>query len=190
MCFSATASFGASAFLIGVGVTAIKRIESRKMLPLASVPILFGIQQFSEGMLWLSFSNPELVSWRTTSIYGFLLIAQVAWPAWVPWAVWLAEPDSFKKKLIFGCLLAGLALSVAMVYYLFAYDVSAEALESHIRYHFYFPSLGLRRLLYFVGTLVPLFISSLRWMKLLGAAFFGSLILSFIFFSQYVISVW
>jgi uncharacterized membrane protein len=48
----------------------------------------------------------------------------------------------------------------------------------------------LRRSLYFFVTLIPFFISSLRFMKLLGIAFLGFLIISYYFFLGYVISVW
>lgn len=74
MCFSATVSFGASAFLSATGIYAIKRTESTSMLAFASLPILFGIQQLFEGILWLTFSNPDLVSWHAITVYLFIFL--------------------------------------------------------------------------------------------------------------------
>lgn len=75
-------------------------------------------------------------------------------------------------------------------YCFFTYEVKASIETHHIRYQMLFPNLGLRRALYVPATLAPLFLSSLKWMKLLGSAFLGSLILTFIFYTYCVISVW
>jgi len=190
MCFSASASFGASSLLAGAGIVAVKKVESPRMLAFASLPILFGVQQLSEGMLWLTFSNPELDSWHNTSIYLFIFFAQVIWPIWIPFAVWLMEPDKARKKKIFSFMLMGGALSTYILYCLFAYEVSAVIESRHIRYELHFPNLVLRRSLIFLTSVVPIFLSSLRWMKLLGGALLGALILTFIFYTHYVISVW
>ncbi len=190
MCFSAGASFGASALLIGAGIGAVRRTESRGMLPFATMPILFGVQQFAEGILWLTFLNRDLAPWHNASIYFFLFFAQVIWPLWVPFAIWLMEPDPTRKKILSYFMMLGGAFSAYLVYCLFAYEVSAVVDGGHIKYYLYFPNMELRRSLYFFVTLIPFFISSLRFMKLLGGAFLGSLIVAYYFFLGYVISVW
>lgn len=190
MCFSAGASFGASALLIGAGIGSMKRSGSTAMLPFATVPILFGIQQFAEGILWLSFLNSELAPWHVPSIYFFLFFAQVIWPLWVPFSIWLMEPDPTRKRILSYFMILGGGFSAYLVYCLFAYEVSAVVDGGHIKYYLYFPNMELRRSLYFFVTLIPFFISSLRFMKLLGIAFLGSLIISYYFFLGYVISVW
>ena len=190
MCFSASASFGASAVLAGAGIVAIKRTESPKMRAFASTPILFAVHQLSEGLVWLSFTDPELVPWQNSAMYFYLFLAQVTWPIWVPFVVWLMEPDKARKKVLSYLMLIGGAFSVYLVYCLFTYEASVVVESKHIRYQMHFPNLGLRRVLYFSATIIPLFISSLKWMKLLAGAFVGALILSFIFYTQCVISVW
>ena len=54
MCFSSNASFGASAVLAVVGVVAIAKAKNTPGRLFAAIPIIFSIQQFAEGMLWLS----------------------------------------------------------------------------------------------------------------------------------------
>jgi hypothetical protein len=190
MCFSAGASFGASALLLGVGFGAIKKIQSPKMMAFAGMPVLFGIQQFAEGVLWLTFLNPELAPWHESTIYFFLFFAQVIWPFWVPFALWLMEPDKLRKKMFSYFMYLGGAFSIYLIYCLMAYEVSAVIDGGHIKYYLYFPNMELRRSLYFFVTLIPFFISSLRYMKLLGAAFLAALLISYFFFLGYVISVW
>ena len=73
MCFSAGASFGVSAMLFGTGIVAIKKNESPKMLALACTPFLFGLQQLSEGILWLTLSDTELMSMQSAATF-FLCI--------------------------------------------------------------------------------------------------------------------
>jgi len=190
MCFSATASFTASAVLIGTGIVAIKKMESPRMLAFASGPILFGLQQFFEGVLWLTFSNPDLLSWQAPTIYLFTIFAQIIWPLWAPFAIWSMEPHPLRKKVISHFLWIGVVRSAFIIYWLFAYDLSATIDSNHIIYSIEFPWEWFRRVLYFLATVVPFFLSSLRWMKLFGAALVVSLILTWGFYTLYVASVW
>lgn len=57
MCFSASASFTAAAVLLGLGTVTMRRARSRRELPYAAIPLLFGVQQLLEGMLWLTFPD-------------------------------------------------------------------------------------------------------------------------------------
>ena len=57
MCFSATASFTAGAALTAVGGLTVHKSHGQIELPLALVPLLFGIQQLTEGVLWLSLGH-------------------------------------------------------------------------------------------------------------------------------------
>lgn len=57
MCFSAEASFISGTVLVTIGVAAIRLCKHPKELLFASIPLLLGVQQFSEGYLWLIFSG-------------------------------------------------------------------------------------------------------------------------------------
>jgi hypothetical protein len=46
MCFSATASFSAGAFLLGLGSLTLKSARSPRERMFAAIPLLFAIQQF------------------------------------------------------------------------------------------------------------------------------------------------
>lgn len=55
MCFSATASFAASALLTGVGVMALRAVRRPEERLFALVPLLFATQQLTEGLVWMSY---------------------------------------------------------------------------------------------------------------------------------------
>ena len=76
MCFSAEVSFGASAVISTIGVLAVKKSTKKEQLLFALIPLLFGLQQFSEGWLWLALQNESYKALEAISSYSFILIAQ------------------------------------------------------------------------------------------------------------------
>src|SRR5580698_3870435 len=87
MCFSASASFGASAVLAVIGVASIKQVQHKSQVVFACIPVFFSLQQFAEGMAWISFANPFNVVMNMYSTYTFLIFSQVVWPLWIPIAM-------------------------------------------------------------------------------------------------------
>ena len=72
MCFSATASFSAGAVLLGLGALTLKSARRPRELLYAAIPLLFAIQQLSEGVIWLTFryETPQL-NVVMTHVYSF-----------------------------------------------------------------------------------------------------------------------
>jgi hypothetical protein len=190
MCFSPVASFAVGAGLLGPGYYAIKRTENRSMLAFACTPALFSFHQFAEGVLWLSLKNPDFASWYNPALYSYSFISQPIWPIWVPFIMWLMEPDKSRKKILFYLLFVGGASSIYMFYCLITYNISAVVENGHIRYYRDFPYLNIMRPVNFVTIAVTPFLSTLRHTKLLAAAMMVSLILTYFFFTNYLISVW
>ena len=60
MCFSATASYTAGVLLVGMGGVVLSRVREKREIAYAAIPLLFGIQQLSEGLVW-SFSGSDTV---------------------------------------------------------------------------------------------------------------------------------
>jgi hypothetical protein len=190
MCFSATASFAVGAGLLGPGYVAIKRTQSAGMLAFASTPIVFTFHQIAEGFLWLSLKNPHFTSWYEPALYSYSFISQPIWPIWAPLTMWLMETDKRRKKILFYFLLLGGASSLYMFYCLVTYHISAVAEHGHIRYFRDFPYLNIMRPINFVTIAITPFLSTLRYTKLVAAAMLGSLIATYFFFTNYLISVW
>lgn len=192
MCFSAGASFGASAVLGAVSVATFKNVKSPTQIPFAMIPALFAVQQAAEGMLWVALSGTDHTSWRHFPVYIFLIFAQVVWPIWVPYSILLLEKERDRKKILFMLLAIGTVISLYLLYCVIVYDVEAEIHERHIRYTLNFP-IGLALIssvFYFIPTVLPLFVSSFRRMWVLGLAILLSFIAAKIYFEAHLISVW
>ena len=65
MCFSAEASFGITAILLPAGAYCVRSAlqKNRALLTLAIIPVVFAIQQFCEGLVWIGIdqNNPALI---------------------------------------------------------------------------------------------------------------------------------
>ena len=93
MCFSAGASFGAGVVLSVIGIASLKKVQTPSQIVFASVPLIFSVQQITEGFLWLALSNPAFAFLQQFTTYTFLFFAQVVWPMWVPLAIFLLEKE-------------------------------------------------------------------------------------------------
>ena len=79
MCFSASASFGLGITLSAIGAACIKRINTPTAYFFGSIPLIFAIQQLSEGFLWLALSMPIYLYFFTVNIsYLFGVFLQLS----------------------------------------------------------------------------------------------------------------
>lgn len=192
MCFSANASFGVSVLLMVGGIVAVRKIKDKRQLPFAAIPILFSIQQFTEGFLWMSLSNSAYVSWHTNTTYVFLFFAQVVWPLWVPLAMLLMEKERIRIIILKIILATGCMVSIFLAYCLLNYTVSSEISNHHIKYNLLFENNYIKggSVLYFIATVISPFLSSVKKMSFIGTIILLSYLVSKLFYSEYVISVW
>ena len=172
MCFSAGASFGASAILGTIGIVTLKKAKTTNEIPFALIPLLFGAQQAAEGALWIGLSSGNNELWKHFPVYIFLIFAQLVWPVWIPFSILQLENDRTRRAIIKGILAMGCSISLYLMYCMLVYGVNAEIHSGHILYTLSFPTAftWIKHLFYFVPTVVPLFISSNRRIQLLGLA--------------------
>lgn len=115
MCFSAEASFGASAVLLPAGVYCLRAaVRSRPAyLPLAAIPVFFSAQQFAEGLVWVGVAqgHPALVK---SSSLVFLFFALAFWPWWMPFSVAFAANRGWVKRGLAAGAVLGLALGAVL----------------------------------------------------------------------------
>jgi len=192
MCFSPTASFGASAVLLTIGLISQKKAQTGAQHIFAGVPLIFAVQQFFEGILWLALMHTAYAQWEGLATYAFLIFAQVVWPVYVPLAIMLLEKEPVRRKILSYLLSIGILLAGYLAYCLKAYNVSAAIDGHHIRYSLDFP--GANRwysgIFYFIPTAISPFISGIKRIRWLGAVIVLSYLITRIFYQYYVISVW
>jgi hypothetical protein len=192
MCFSASASFGAGAVLAVIGAVSVKQVRDPSQLAFASLPVLFSIQQVTEGVLWISLPDPALSVTQHHATHLFLFFAQVVWPALVPVSILLLQKENKHKKILKILAGIGVGISVFLLYLLLTFHVDAKIEGQHISYFQDYPRVlrypGVA--LYILATIVPLFFSQVKGMWVLGSLIATSYILTEIFYSHYVLSVW
>jgi len=192
MCFSATASFAGGVIITSIGVAVVTKVHKPSQLLFASIPLFFGLQQFTEGVLWLTIPNPEYAGIQRIATHLFLIMADVLWPALIPLAVLLMESNARKRKIMILLLIAGLTVSVYYSCCLLFMNVTPQIMGYHILYNSDFPKLIAIPvfILYLIATLTPLFISSIERTHMMGILMFFSCLVTAIFFTQYLTSVW
>jgi hypothetical protein len=188
MCFSAAASFIAGITLSVVGVITIRKTERKSELAFALIPLLFGIQQFIEGMLWLSFrfDAPLL---NATSTYAFSLFSHVLWPMFVPFSVRLLETVRWRRQVLSVFLVNGAAIGLFLLYLITCYPVTAEAGENivYVSPHFFqLPAMAL----YLAATCISTFFSSHRIVNVFGALALLLFFITYWFYTVALFSVW
>jgi hypothetical protein len=195
MCFSATASFGASAVLAITGIATIIKAKTTPHYLFSSIPLVFAVQQFAEGMLWLALKHTGYEWGQSFFTYTFLFFAIMVWPVWVPLTIRMLESNTRHKRIMLYLLCTGIVVSACTGYVLLSNPVHAVASTNHIHYSFnidmdtkYIQIIF--TLLYCTATLIIPFISTIKRMKWFGFVLLASYLFVIIFYNGFVISVW
>jgi hypothetical protein len=192
MCFSAEASFAGGIIISSIGVATVKEVHKPSQLVFASIPLFFGVQQITEGCLWLTLPNPEYGTVQIFSKYIFLIMAEVLWPMMIPLSVLFMEENNKRKRILWILLVMGVSVSLYYAFCLLSFNVTPQILGYHIQYRTDFPkfSTALAFIVYFIASITPLFVSSIQRTHLLGILMFLSCVVTAVFFWQYLASVW
>ena len=189
MCFSATASFSAGAFLVGVGTLTLKSARRPRELALAAIPLLFAIQQLSEGVIWLTFRyEAPLLNTVMTHVYSFF--SHVLWPVYVPVGVLLVEPPGWRRRALLVFVAAGVAVGAYLLYFLVALPIVSRPVGQHIEYvspHFF---VAAAMTLYLMSTTFSPLLSTDRTVKVFGVLALLSFAAAYYFYATWFISVW
>ena len=192
MCFNSTISFTAGAVIGAVGLLTLKNSKGVSQLFFAGIPIIFSLQQITEGFLWIALKHAEYAKWQQLFTVIFILFAQVVWPVWVPLSIMLLEKNRNRKIVLRILFFIGTASSLFGAYRLIFYPVVAMIEKHHIKYVFEFSAkiLAFTPLLYILPTIISLFVSTVKKMVLLGILILFSFLAAEYFFREYSLSVW
>ena len=192
MCFSANASFVAGIVLTSIGIGAIRKTQHPSQILFASIPLIFAVQQITEGFLWLTLPNPSWFESQRVLTYIFLLFAQIIWPIWVPIAILFLEKENTRKNIQRILVGLGTLVSIYLTYCLFLFHIQARIIGYHIAYEQNYPPIFkyAAGILYVISTIIPPFFSHIRKMWLLGLTIFFSYLITTIFYDNYLVSVW
>jgi len=198
MCFSATASFSASVVLIPVGIYCVRKSASlqKQYWVFALLPLMFGTQQFFEGLVWLGI-EPDGGGTTRSAALGYMFFSHLFWLIWIPLACYVVENSTIKRKLIFILIFIGAAHGLLMYIPLWFHKdwLSVELVRQSIDYKAtllydeYIPRI-IVRVFYALIILVPLLVASDHHIRIFGVIIAASVAISTVFFGYAFISIW
>lgn len=189
MCFSATASFAAGAFLLGIGRLTWKAARSPNERPFAAIPVLFALQQFIEGVIWITLArDASLINAMMT--YAFSFFSLLLWPVYVPFAVLVLEPPGWRRQGLRILVFAGVIVSASLLYTMTEYGITTRVTGQHIDYVMphYFPVATM--ILYLLSTSASELMSSYGEVKMFGLLVLLSFGAAYVMYTHWFISVW
>ena len=131
MCISATTSFVAAGGIAVVGVATLRNVNHPRSVLLALMPLLFALQQFAEGFVWLGLEGVigDLALQHATFL--FMLYAQGV----MPLAVLLIEPKGVRFYGILICTLLGAGLGAYVIYAIVGFPSTSFINRHSITYY-------------------------------------------------------
>lgn len=187
MCFSATASFVAGSALSAAGVLTVARVKRRKELPLAAIPLLFGVQQLIDGAVWLSFGAPAV---HTAATYAYALFAFVFWPIFTPLALLSVETKRTRREILEALAVVGLGVGLFFAYFILFGTVTAQIVNHCVAYDTPHPyGFGILAF-YLIATCGAFFVSSKKILTIFGIVLLVSFAVAGWFYFETFSSVW
>lgn len=197
MCFSASASFTASALLIPLGIYCMKTALNKNTayLPLACVPLGFGIQQGAEGMVWAGINADHWPAIQSGSLV-FLFFSHWFWLFWLPWMCRELESNPTVQQICRLCAVAG-GLYGALLYLPLLIRTNGvvpivihHSIEYQAEFIGSFIPVAFSRLLYALIIFIPLLISSHPYIKIFGRLGTLAALITYLAYNYAFVSIW
>ncbi len=195
MCFSESASFTAAAVLTGQGLLSLNLVKNHKsFLLLALVPLLFAVQQFSEGIIWHYFNHALPINGIALSAAQvFLSFAFLVWPIFIALSLWMLEKIERRKQILLLFVFGGAIWSVFLIFMIPHLNLTVMNHGHSILYDAdYFSDFAsiILKVIYLALLIIPIFVSSLRLIWVFGLLTLTSAIVAEIFYRTTFTSVW
>ena len=134
MCFSPDADAVVGGIVVVIGVDALRHVREPKQILLASLPLLFGLHQLDEALVWWGLQGRISESIGRVGIWIYLLFALAALPALVPIAVFAVERSAARRRVIGVFTLLGIGVGFSLGVALFQGSVNAAIDGRYIAY--------------------------------------------------------
>lgn len=190
MCFSPEVDLVAGLAISAIGVDTLRRIDHPNERPLAALPLIFGLHQVVEAVVWWGVDGcvgEGLFSWST---WFYLLVAFGLLPWFVPLAVRRIEPRTGRQQLMTGLAIVGAFVSVYLMQAVARGPVEVTDAGFHLHYAVPLRYGGHAIAVYVAATCGSLLLSSDRYVAIYGAVNLAVIVgLSVLLFTG-VISLW
>jgi hypothetical protein len=169
VCFSPQADLIGGITVSVLGIDALRHVEYRQQVALASLPLLLGAHQLVETFVWWGLQGHVSPSTGDVAKWIYLVVAFVVLPVFVPLAVLSIEPERTRQRLMVPFALLGAVVSVTLGVAMINGPVTAKLDGYHLEY-----AIGLRYGwlivgLYVAATCGSLLVSSFEPVVIFGA---------------------
>ena len=156
--------------VVAIGIDALRHVDEPRQIPLAALPVLFGVHQITEAFVWWGLQDHVAHAVERVAVWAYLVFAFAALPVLVPVAVGLVERSRTRRWVIVGFGVLGTAVAVALTAAIFSSPLHAAIGGRHIEYSVDALSFGGQITeLYVVATCGAMLASSWRDIELIGA---------------------
>ncbi len=190
MCFSAEADFVAGSVISVVGVAALTEARAPREIPLAALPLAFGLHQITEGFVWLGLEGETSASVGRAAMYVYLVFAWALLPLLAPLAIFLVEPLRRRRQLIAPMVLLGGVVGVLLAERLVAQTVTAYIQGHVIEYFGGGGAGGALTASYVVATCGAFLLSSRAYIRWFGVANAAAVAVLVVVQAQALTSLW
>lgn len=188
MCFSASASFTASALLGLVGYQTLKLVKKRDQLPLALLPSLFALQQCAEGVLWVYLGEHRQTDVTTLlAQFVYIFLAYLFFLVWLPLSSLALESVPWRRRIMQVFVGAALFCAALNLDKLLQGEIVVQIVRSSLHY----PETNwIRGIPYILIICTPMLFSSRPRVWWLGALGLISAAVCYYFYYWTFASVW
>lgn len=196
MCFSATASFTAAGVLVpagAIGIYQAARVD-RRYVGIEVLPVLFGLQQLSEGIVWIAGVQADASLVGQASL-AYMFFSWLAWPVWIPLSTYFLEAERRRSIFLFLSVFGGMLGAVQYIpYFLHPEWLATTFLPNAISYSAtelldFVIGRPATYVLYLLAIIAPLLLSSNRDARIFGGLVVVVVAVTYLFFRYAYISV-
>ncbi len=191
MCFSATASFTVASLLTGVGLVTTYHAKGKRSFLHATVPLLFAVQQASEGFVWLTMGKDDSLHYLFA--YIFVIFAFIVWPIMIPVSFLQMESSPPRRRILQFLTLDGVVLAAVAGVMMVLHPLNIGMEDHHLMYYSDIKSDVMKNVhlfFYALATVLPFFIIISKKSRLFGLALLATLLITYGVSFHTFISVW
>ena len=179
----------AGALLVPIGVLSLRQVREAREIPLASVPLLLGVHQLVEAVVWAGVDGSVSSRLAHLAALVYVVIALPLLPALFPLAVWLIESPS-RRRVVAPFLALGAVVSSYMALRLWQNGLDVVAHDYGLEYRV---GLGFEEIwtgAYIVATMGACLVSSYRTVVAFGVLNLIGLTVVGLAYAQAFASLW
>jgi hypothetical protein len=150
VCFSPEGDLVGGLVVTAIGIDAYRHLHGRNNhLLFATVPLVLGVHQLDESLVWWGLEGPVPHSIETVAMWIYLLIAMVVVPILVPLSIWKLEPTSRRRRVVAPFVDLGIGVAIVLLITMLHGPVTVRLGTYHLAY-----SIGLHNGILVVGLYV------------------------------------